>query len=41
VFSDPPPILLQIFLAYAISGPIQYLFRRHKATQRSNFQHTP
>ena len=32
VFSDPPRILLLIFLAYAASGPIQYLLRmrRHK-----------
>jgi CDP-diacylglycerol--serine O-phosphatidyltransferase len=27
VFSDPPRILLLIFLAYAASGPIQYLLR--------------
>jgi CDP-diacylglycerol--serine O-phosphatidyltransferase len=27
VFSDPPRILLIIFLAYAASGPIQYLLR--------------
>ncbi|RML20421.1 CDP-diacylglycerol--serine O-phosphatidyltransferase [Pseudomonas syringae pv. maculicola] len=33
VFSDPPRILLLIFLAYALSGPIQYLLRRHKASQ--------
>ncbi|MCF5354828.1 CDP-diacylglycerol--serine O-phosphatidyltransferase, partial [Pseudomonas syringae] len=31
VFSDPPRILLLIFLAYALSGPIQYLLRRRKA----------
>lgn len=33
VFSDPPRILLLIFLAYAASGPIQYLLRgrRRKA----------
>ncbi len=32
VFSDPPRILLLIFLAYAASGPIQYLLhlRRNK-----------
>jgi CDP-diacylglycerol--serine O-phosphatidyltransferase len=32
VFSDPPRILLLIFLAYAASGPVQYLLRmrRHK-----------
>ncbi|WP_213880680.1 CDP-diacylglycerol--serine O-phosphatidyltransferase [Pseudomonas sp. dw_358] len=32
VFSDPPRVLLLIFLAYAASGPVQYLFkkRRHK-----------
>ncbi|MFB8831072.1 CDP-diacylglycerol--serine O-phosphatidyltransferase [Azotobacter sp. CWF10] len=27
VFSDPPRILLLIFLAYAISGPLQYLLQ--------------
>ena len=27
VFSDPPRILLLIFLAYAVSGPLQYLLR--------------
>ena len=33
VFSDPPRILLLIFLAYAFSGPIQYLLqlRRRKS----------
>jgi CDP-diacylglycerol--serine O-phosphatidyltransferase len=33
VFSDPPRILLIIFLVYAASGPVQYLLRlrRHKA----------
>ena len=33
VFSDPPRILLLIFLAYAASGPIQFLLksRRRKA----------
>jgi CDP-diacylglycerol--serine O-phosphatidyltransferase len=33
VFSDPPRILLIIFLVYAVSGPVQYLLRlrRHKA----------
>lgn len=33
VFSDPPRILLLIFLAYAISGPVQYLlqWRRKRA----------
>jgi CDP-diacylglycerol---serine O-phosphatidyltransferase len=32
VFSDPPRILLLVFLAYAASGPVQYLLRlrRHK-----------
>ena len=32
VFSDPPRILLLIFLAYAVSGPVQHLmkFRRRK-----------
>jgi CDP-diacylglycerol--serine O-phosphatidyltransferase len=27
VFSDPPRILLLVFLAYAASGPVQYLLR--------------
>jgi len=27
VFSDPPRILLLIFLGYAVSGPVQYLLR--------------
>ena len=30
VFSDPPRILLLIFLAYAVSGPVQFLMRRRK-----------
>ncbi|NES10998.1 CDP-diacylglycerol--serine O-phosphatidyltransferase, partial [Pseudomonas laurentiana] len=30
VFSDPPRILLLIFLAYAASGPIQYLLRMRR-----------
>ncbi|WP_313085699.1 CDP-diacylglycerol--serine O-phosphatidyltransferase [Pseudomonas sp.] len=30
VFSDPPRILLLIFLAYAISGPVQFLMRRRR-----------
>ena len=35
VFSDPPRILLLIFLAYAASGPVQYLLqlRRRKAAE--------
>lgn len=35
VFSDPPRVLLVIFLAYAASGPVQYLMRlrRRKAVQ--------
>lgn len=35
VFSDPPRILLLIFLAYAASGPVQYLLqlRRRKAVE--------
>jgi len=35
VFSDPPRILLLIFLAYAASGPVQYLLRmrRHKKAE--------
>ncbi len=34
VFSDPPRILLLIFLGYALSGPAQYLLRlrRHKSS---------
>ncbi|TBU95801.1 CDP-diacylglycerol--serine O-phosphatidyltransferase [Stutzerimonas kirkiae] len=30
VFSDPPRILLLIFLAYAVSGPVQLLMRRRR-----------
>ncbi len=35
IFSDPPRILLLIFLGYAASGPIQYLLRmrRHKSVE--------
>lgn len=35
VFSDPPRILLLIFLAYAASGPVQYLLqlRRRKSVE--------
>ena len=35
VFSDPPRILLLIFLAYAAAGPVQYLLqmRRRKAAE--------
>src|SRR5690606_10683197 len=35
VFSDPPRILLRIFLAYAASGPVQHLLqlRRRKAAE--------
>jgi len=33
VFSDPPRILLLIFLGYAASGPIQFLLRRGKKPQ--------
>lgn len=35
VFSDPPHILLLIFLAYAVSGPVQYLMqlRRRKRVE--------
>ena len=35
VFSDPPRILLLVFLAYAASGPIQYLLhlRRNKSAE--------
>jgi CDP-diacylglycerol---serine O-phosphatidyltransferase len=35
VFSDPPRILLLVFLAYAASGPVQYLLhlRRHKKAE--------
>src|SRR5690606_27156645 len=31
VFSDPPRVLLLIFLAYAASGPVQFLMRRNKS----------
>ena len=30
VFSDPPRILLIIFLVYAVSGPVQYLLRMRR-----------
>lgn len=33
VFSDPPRVLLLIFLAYAASGPVQYLMRRRKRAE--------
>lgn len=33
VFSDPPRILLLIFLGYAVSGPVQYLMRRRKRAE--------
>jgi CDP-diacylglycerol--serine O-phosphatidyltransferase len=33
IFSDPPRILLIIFLAYAASGPVQYLMRRRRRTE--------
>lgn len=33
VFSDPPRILLLIFLAYAISGPVQFLLQRRRRDQ--------
>ena len=34
VFSDPPRVLLLIFLAYAVSGPVQFVLqlRRRKAS---------
>lgn len=33
IFSDPPRILLIIFLAYAASGPVQYLMRRRRRSE--------
>jgi len=35
VFSDPPRILLLVFLGYAASGPVQYLLhlRRRKSAE--------
>ncbi len=30
VFSDPPRILLLLFLVYAMSGPVQYVLRKRK-----------
>lgn len=33
IFSDPPRILLIIFLAYAASGPVQYLMRRRRRAE--------
>ena len=36
VFSDPPRILLLMFLAYAASGPVQYVLRlRNRQSKRS------
>lgn len=34
IFSDPPRVLLLIFLAYACSGPVQYLLRLRKRKAR-------
>ncbi|TLX56368.1 CDP-diacylglycerol--serine O-phosphatidyltransferase [Stutzerimonas nosocomialis] len=34
VFSDPPRILLLIFLAYAVSGPVQYLMQLRRRRTR-------
>ena len=34
VFSDPARILLLAFLAYAVSGPLQYLLRLRKHKKR-------
>lgn len=31
IFSDPPRVLLLIFLAYAVSGPAQYLLQRRQS----------
>ena len=31
VFSDPPRILLLMFLVYAVSGPVQYVLRKRQA----------
>lgn len=33
IFSDPPRILLLIFLAYAVSGPVQLLLRKRQRTE--------
>jgi CDP-diacylglycerol--serine O-phosphatidyltransferase len=35
VFSDPPRVLLLIFLVYAVSGPIQYLLQLRRRKQVS------
>ena len=34
VFSDPPRILLLLFLVYALSGPVQYVLRIRKQKSR-------
>jgi CDP-diacylglycerol--serine O-phosphatidyltransferase len=36
VFSDPPRILLLLFLVYAISGPVQYVLRLRKGRGRES-----
>lgn len=33
VFSDPPRILLLMFLIYAVSGPVQFVLRKRQAKQ--------
>ena len=33
VFSDPPRVLLLIFLVYAVSGPVQYLLQLRRRKQ--------
>ncbi|MFC3607134.1 CDP-diacylglycerol--serine O-phosphatidyltransferase [Stutzerimonas tarimensis] len=33
IFSDPPRILLLIFLVYAVSGPVQFLLRRRNRAE--------
>ena len=35
VFTDPPRILLLLFLAYAASGPVQYLLQLRRRKQPS------
>ncbi|MNF08875.1 hypothetical protein D3C76_1655550 [compost metagenome] len=35
VFTDPPRILLLLFLAYAGSGPVQYLLQLRRRKQVS------
>jgi len=35
VFSDPPRVLLLIFLAYAVSGPVQFVLQLRRRQGRA------